>query len=87
MFKGVKLTNYVIMEGVGSSDSNSIGFNVNGPSKIYVLGKSNNEDVTRRLAVYSQNSKTKIWRNFSNLKQTDIVTSMKAVADKLFCIQ
>ncbi len=83
MFKGVKLTNYVIMEGVGSSDSNSIGFNVNGPSKIYVLGKSNNEDVTRRLAVYSQNSKTKIGE-ISLSKANGYCYKYEGSADKLF---
>lgn len=52
LFTGVKMNNFAYMYKSTDRNKNSLKFYVNGPSKIYVIGKSNDETKTRRLAVY-----------------------------------
>ena len=52
--KGTTFYNYALMVKTNDYKNRSLSFYVNGPSKIYVIGKSNTENITRRIAVYSE---------------------------------
>lgn len=57
LITGVKLNNYAELNKSSDYKTNSLKFYVNGTSKIYLIGKSNNETSTRRIAVYSEATK------------------------------
>ncbi|MDO4301674.1 MAG: hypothetical protein Q4D26_09830 [Clostridia bacterium] len=52
LFKGTKYYNYLYMDISTSNNYNAISFHLNGPSDIYIVGKSDNEAVYRRLEFY-----------------------------------
>ncbi len=64
--KGTTFYNYALMTKTNDYKNKSLSFYVNGPSKIYVIGKSNSENITRRIAVYSDNTKETGYINISS---------------------
>lgn len=64
--KGTTFYNYALMTKTNDYKNKSLSFYVNGSSKIYVIGKSNSENITRRIAVYSDNTKETGYINISS---------------------
>ncbi len=64
--KGTTFYNYALMTKTNNYKNKSLSFYVNGPSKIYVVGKSNSENITRRIAVYSDSTKETEYINMSS---------------------
>lgn len=53
MLRGDKVTKFFVLGNYGSTESGYLKFDVKTPSEIYIVGRSNEEDVEREVTIYS----------------------------------